>query len=57
MQQPPVGVPSAEGPLAFGYENTGVETYFRDDRDPDARSRRLFLFMVESARKITFQEC
>lgn len=44
MQQPPVGVPSASGPLSFGYESTGVETYFRDDRDPDARSRRVFSF-------------
>ena len=44
MQQPPVGVPSAGGPLSFGYESTGVETYFRDDRDPDARSRRVFSF-------------
>ena len=44
MQQPPVGVPSASGPLSFGYESTGVETYFRDERDPDARSRRIFSF-------------
>jgi hypothetical protein len=43
MQQPPVGVPSAS-PLSFGYESTGVETYFRDERDPDARSRRVFSF-------------
>jgi len=32
------------GPLPFLYESTGVETYFRDQRDPDARSRRLFTF-------------
>src|SRR6266571_1576956 len=44
MQHPPVGVPSASGPLSFGYESTGVETYFRDDRDPDARSRLVFSF-------------
>jgi type I restriction enzyme R subunit len=44
MLQPPVGVPSASGPLSFGYESTGVETYFRDDRDPDARSRQVFSF-------------
>lgn len=44
MKQPPVGVPSASGPLSFGYESTGVETYFRDDRDPDARSRRISFF-------------
>jgi type I restriction enzyme R subunit len=44
MQQPPVGVPSASGPLAFGYESTGVETYFRNENDPDARSRLVFSF-------------
>ena len=31
-------------PLPFGYESTGVETYFRDLRDPDSRSRRVFAF-------------
>ncbi|MDE0503344.1 MAG: DEAD/DEAH box helicase family protein, partial [Candidatus Poribacteria bacterium] len=31
-------------PLPFGYESTGVETFFRDLRDPDSRSRRLFAF-------------
>ncbi|MGC9395161.1 MAG: DEAD/DEAH box helicase family protein [Anaerolineae bacterium] len=31
-------------PLPFRYESTGVETYFADDRDPDARSRRVFTF-------------
>jgi type I restriction enzyme R subunit len=33
-----------KGPLPFLYETTGVETYFRDRRDPDPRSRRLFTF-------------
>jgi type I restriction enzyme R subunit len=28
----------------FGYETTGVETFFRDLRDPDTRSRRVFSF-------------
>jgi type I restriction enzyme R subunit len=28
----------------FLYESTGVETYFRDRRDPEPRSRRLFTF-------------
>jgi type I restriction enzyme R subunit len=32
------------GELPFAYESTGVETYFRDSRDPDPRSRRLFAF-------------
>ena len=31
-------------PLPFRYESTGVETYFVDDRDPEARSRRAFTF-------------
>ena len=30
--------------LPFAYESTGVETFFRDERDPDARSRRVFSF-------------
>ncbi len=30
--------------LPFAYESTGVETYFRDERDPQPRSRRLFAF-------------
>ncbi len=32
------------GPLPFLYESTGVETYFRDERDPEPRSRRVFAF-------------
>jgi len=32
------------GPLPFYYESTGVETFFRDDRDPEPRSRRVFSF-------------
>src|SRR5215208_6650244 len=31
-------------PLPFAYESTGVETVFRDVRDPDYRSRRVFAF-------------
>ena len=30
--------------LPFYYESTGVETFFRDDRDPEPRSRRVFSF-------------
>jgi len=30
--------------LPFAYESTGVKTYFRDMRDPDSRSRRVFAF-------------
>ncbi len=32
------------GPLPFLYESTGVETFFRDERDPEPRSRRVFAF-------------
>ena len=32
------------GSLPFLYESTGVETYFRDERDPEPRSRRVFSF-------------
>ncbi len=31
-------------PLPFTYESTGIETNFRDQRDPDARSRPVFAF-------------
>jgi len=30
--------------LPFLYESTGVETFFRDERDPSPRSRRVFTF-------------
>jgi type I restriction enzyme R subunit len=31
-------------PLPFTYESTGIETNFRDQRDPDSRSRSVFAF-------------
>ncbi len=31
-------------PLPFTYESTGIETNFRDQRDPDSRSRLVFAF-------------
>lgn len=31
-------------PLPFAYESTGTETFFRDCRDPDCRSRRILSF-------------
>src|SRR5437867_1103224 len=34
----------APGSLPFLYESTGVETFFRDERDPEPRSRRVFSF-------------
>ena len=38
----PAAVPAAARPLPFTYESTGSETWFRDGRDPDPRSRRVF---------------
>ena len=35
---------TAPSKLPFLYESTGVETYFRDERDPEPRSRRVFTF-------------
>jgi type I restriction enzyme R subunit len=32
------------GVLPFYYESTGTETFFRDERDPEPRSRRVFAF-------------
>lgn len=40
----PEDLPHVQEPLPFGYETTGVETFFRDLRDPDPRSRRIFAF-------------
>jgi type I restriction enzyme R subunit len=31
----PDDIPCAQKPLPFAYESTGVETFFRDQRDPD----------------------
>ncbi|MEJ7745476.1 MAG: type I restriction-modification enzyme R subunit C-terminal domain-containing protein [Luteimonas sp.] len=35
---------NAPGLLPFLYESTGVEIFFRDERDPSPRSRRVFSF-------------
>jgi len=35
--------------LPFDYESTGAETFFRDNRDPQARSRRVFAFHQPAA--------
>jgi type I restriction enzyme R subunit len=37
-------LPYAQKPLPFAYESTGVETFFRDIRDPEPRSRGTFAF-------------
>ena len=41
---PPFLAAGLTGKLPFLYESTGVETFFRDERDPDPRSRRVFSF-------------
>ena len=40
----PDSLPHVDEPPAFAYESTGIETMFRDLRDPDFRSRRIFSF-------------
>lgn len=40
----PKNLPHVQEPLPFAYESTGIETNFRDIRDPDPRSRRIFAF-------------
>ena len=40
----PENIPHVGDVLPFAYESTGVETFFRDMRDPDSRSRRVFAF-------------
>jgi type I restriction enzyme R subunit len=40
----PDSIPHVSVPLPFAYESTGSETLFRDLRDPDPRSRRVFAF-------------
>jgi type I restriction enzyme R subunit len=40
----PANIPSVQIPLPFAYESTEIETFFRDVRDPDPRSRRVFSF-------------
>jgi type I restriction enzyme R subunit len=40
----PPNIPHVQLPLPFAYESTGIETFFRDIRDPEPRSRRVFAF-------------
>ncbi|MBN2452018.1 MAG: DEAD/DEAH box helicase family protein [Lentisphaeria bacterium] len=40
----PPSIPHVHLPLPFVYESTGIETRFRDNRDPEPRSRRVFAF-------------
>ena len=40
----PENIPHISSPLPFAYESTGTETYFRDEKDPNHLSRRIFSF-------------
>ena len=40
----PESIPHVGNPLPFAYETTGIETFFRDERDPYPRSRQIFAF-------------
>src|SRR3990172_1487142 len=40
----PENLPHVQEPLPFAYESTGIETFFRDLRDPEPCSRRVFAF-------------
>jgi len=40
----PQSIPHVQEPLLFAYESTGIETFFRDLKDPEPRSRRVFAF-------------
>lgn len=40
----PENLPIVHEPLPFNYESTGIETFFRDLRDPKPKSRRVFAF-------------
>src|SRR5450759_2106742 len=40
----PPAIPHVDEPLPFAYESSGVETFFRSERDPQPRSRRVFSF-------------
>ena len=40
----------------FSYASTGVETYFRDIRDPDSRSRQVFTFHTPEALSNAFYQ-
>ncbi len=40
----------------FSYASTGIETYFRDIRDPDSRSRQVFTFHTPQALSDAFHQ-
>lgn len=53
----PENIPHTSSPLPFAYESTGVETYFRNNKDPNPLSRRTFSFhKPETLLKLAKQE-
>lgn len=44
MLNPTDNLPIISESLPFAYESTGIETFFRNLKDPEPRSRRLFAF-------------
>jgi type I site-specific restriction endonuclease len=53
----PEHIPHIGDVLPFAYESTGSETFFRDLRDPEHRSRRVFAFhMPETLHEWVHQE-
>ena len=40
----PPAIPHVDEPLPFAYECSGVESFFRSERDPQPRSRMVFSF-------------
>ena len=53
---PPAHTPCWASPLPCHFESTGHETWFRDRRDPDARSRPLFAFPTPKALRRSLQQ-
>ncbi|MFW6172737.1 MAG: DEAD/DEAH box helicase family protein, partial [Elusimicrobiota bacterium] len=53
----PKNIPHASSSIPFAYESTGVETFFRNNRDPNPLSRRTFSFhKPETLYKLAAQE-
>lgn len=52
----PKHLPNVEKLPPFHYESTGVETFFRDLRDPNSRSRRVFGFHKPETLRDWFEE-
>jgi type I restriction enzyme R subunit len=44
LESIPESIPNTSFSPPFAYESTGIETFFRDLRDPAPRSRRIFAF-------------